>query len=347
MSGSSSDVGSPDVETVASRGRLRASRPPRPYTAPLHRLVAMLVYTAALAAWVVVVGLPNDPIGVFLWFWAAGVAWNIDAPRAYHLRFPSDWWPVLVALTVYWFTRGLADEIGMPVHVTEPIAADQWLNGLFGGSHTAIPTEELQRALCGDPCMRGSDPRWYDLVFSLVYTSHFLVGISMAVVLWVRNRTTWTLWMRRFLAINFAGLVIYFAYPMAPPWMASRDGLLPPLPRITSRGFSDIGLERANIVLQGMANPVAAMPSLHAGVAFLVAFWGIWRLRTPLRHLLIIYPLLMSFALVYFAEHYVIDLIAGGLLAALVMAGCRMWEVWRAGTKRKPQPEHEPIRPSR
>ena len=72
--------------------------------------------------------------------------------------------------------------------------------------------------------------------------------------------------------------------------------------------------------------PVAAMPSLHAGTAILVACYGIWRLRSPLRWLLLVYPALMCVALVYFAEHYVIDLIAGGALAVLVMVLASAWE---------------------
>jgi len=92
--------------------------------------------------------------------------------------------------------------------------------------------------------------------------------------------------MRRYLGLNLAALVIYLVYPMAPPWMASQDGFMGEVHRITSRGRSDLGLSRANMVLQGMGNPTAAMPSLHAGVSFLVAFYGIWRLRSVLRWLL-------------------------------------------------------------
>ena len=111
---------------------------------------------------------------------------------------------------------------------------------------------------------------------------------------------------------------------MAPPWMASELGYIDAdLPRITSRGWADLGLGRFDLVLQGVGNPVAAMPSLHAGIAFLVAMYGIWRLRSPLRWLLVLYPLAMSLALVYFAEHYVVDILAGAVLAAVVMVGVR------------------------
>ena len=75
------------------------------------------------------------------------------------------------------------------------------------------------------------------------------------------------------------------------------------------------------MVLLGMANKVAAMPSLHTGIAALVAFWAISRLRSPWRWLLLLYPVAMGLALCYFGEHYVIDEIAGVALAAAGDAG--------------------------
>ena len=51
----------------------------------------------------------------------------------------------------------------------------------------------LQEQLCGDPCLRESDPRWYDVFFTTVYASHFLTGLTIAAVLWVRKREEWLL----------------------------------------------------------------------------------------------------------------------------------------------------------
>ena len=65
---------------------------------------------------------------------------------------------------------------------------------------------------------------------------------------------------------------------------------------------------------------------LTAGSAFLVAFFAIWQLRSRWRFLLLLYPLAMSLALVYFGEHYVIDTIMGAVAAGVAMAGCWWWE---------------------
>jgi membrane-associated phospholipid phosphatase len=46
----------------------------------------------------------------------------------------------------------------------------------------------------------------------------------------------------------------------------------------------------------------------------------------------VLYPLAMGTALVYDGEHYVVDVLAGFTLTAVVMGGCALWERWRRGT---------------
>jgi membrane-associated phospholipid phosphatase len=292
-----------------------------PVTRRRARVVAMAVYAVALAAYTQSLGIPNDTVSVFAWLWFGTIAWNIEAPRRYHLRFVRDWSLPMVGLIIYFYSRGLTDELGLPVHYTMPIRFDEFVGG------GQLPTVALQHALCGEPCLRESDPRWYDVFFTTVYASHFLTGLTIAAVLWVRKREEWLLWMRRYVTISFGALAVYILYPMAPPWMASEDGYIhEAIPRLTGRGWRDLGLGRFDLVLQGVGNPVAAMPSLHAGITFLVAMYGIWRLRTPLRFLLVLYPLAMCVTLVYYGEHYVVDVLAGAVLAGLVMVGCGLWE---------------------
>jgi membrane-associated phospholipid phosphatase len=299
---------------------------PRPVTRPAYRALAMTVYAVLLATYSHLLGIPNDTISVFIWLWLGTIAWHVEAPRRYHLRFVRDWSLPMVGMVIYFYSRGLTDNLGLAsVHYTMPIRFDEWVGG---GS---LPTEQLQHALCGDPCLRGSDPRWYDVFFTTIYASHFLTGLTIAAVLWIRKRAEWLLWMRRYLTINFGALACYILYPMAPPWMASEEGYVrEAIPRLTGRGWRDLGLGRFDLVLQGVGNPVAAMPSLHAGITFLVAMYGIWRLRSPLRFLLVLYPLAMCTTLVYYGEHYVVDVLAGAVLAGLVMVACGLWEQRRA-----------------
>ncbi len=305
------------------------------------RVGALTAYGALLGAWVGVIGVPNDTLQVFAWLWLGTVAWNVRAPWRSHLGFLRDWWLPVAGLVVYFFSRGLTDELGLGVHVHEPIALDRWLGA------GVTPTERLQAAWCGNPCVQDSPPRLFDLYFTTVYATHFVAGLTIAAVLWVRSRSEWQGWMRRLLSINFAALAVYIAYPVAPPWMASQMGDLGPAARITGRGWSEIGLERVDLVLQGVGNPVAAMPSLHAGMSVLIATYGVHRLRSAWRWLLVVYPVSMSTALVYYAEHYVVDILAGVLLAWLVLAGASAWERSRRAVPPAGHEEAVAVRPTR
>ncbi|MCW2789717.1 MAG: inositol phosphorylceramide synthase [Aeromicrobium sp.] len=287
---------------------------------------ALLAYAILFALGIVLIGVPTDPFQLFFWLWLVTIAYDVRAPWRAHLRFPRDWWPVFAGLILYLYSRGLSDEvISMPVHWTMPIRVDEWLGG------GTLPTERLQDLLCASPCTADTPPRWYDEVFTTVYFTHFVAGLTLAVVLWLRSRAAWVQWMRRYLVINFSALVIYVLYPMAPPWLAAKEGYVDAsLPRLTGRGWDDLGLGGFHVALAKVGNPVAAMPSLHGGLAMLLALYGIARLRSAWRWLLLVYPLLMATALVYYAEHYVIDLFAGWALAGIVMIGCTWWERRRA-----------------
>lgn len=296
--------------------------PPNRATRPWVRGASLSAYLVLLGFWISSFGVPSDAVQIFVWLWLATIAWNVEAPPRYHLVFLRDWWVPMAALIVYFYSRGLADEVlRMPVHIQMPISVDTWLGG------GELPSHALQERLCGSPCDPDSEPRWFDLMFAVVYTTHFVVGLTLAMVLWLWNRGEWKKWMRRYVGANLAALVVYLLYPMAPPWMASEEGYLThEVFRITHRGWEEVGLGRFHLVLTGVGNPVAAMPSLHAGIAFLIAMYAIQRLRSPLRWLLLVYPLLMSVGLVYFGEHYVIDIVAGAALAAAVLAACSWWE---------------------
>jgi hypothetical protein len=290
----------------------------------MSRPVAGLLYVAALVTWSATVGIPNDPVGILLWGW---LALRIVGR---HQGLWRDWWPYVAAMTAYWFLRGLADETFVGTRFDYTVRFDRWLGGLWGDGRT--PTEQLQDAWCGTPCLRSGDWGWWDLALNTVYASHFYVGMLLGITLWVRHREAWRAWMGRYVTLWFVGLAGYFLVPTAPPWLGIGAA------RITSRSWNDLGLERQNMVLLGMANQVAAMPSLHTGISALVAFWAVSRLRHPARWLLLLYPVAMGVALCYFGEHYVIDEIAGVAAAGLVMAA---W-AWRDSRHRAVRGQGQP-----
>jgi len=128
----------------------------------------------------------------------------------------------------------------------------------------------------------------------------------------------------RFTILCAAAVICFAVFPTAPPWMASDNGHLGEVIRPVGRGWARISFPVAGTWLdegRAAANPVAAVPSLHTAFASLVALtlWSRTRSRV-LRGLLVAYPVAMAFVLVYGAEHYVVDCLAGVAFLGLAVA---------------------------
>lgn len=266
-----------------------------------------------------------------------------------------DWLPFALVLVVYDLSRGAAALLGAPTLWHFQPQADRWL--FFG----TVPTVWLQERI------KMPQPPWWEVIISGIYMSFFVLPYVVAAVLWLRNRSDWAAFVRRFVALSFAALVVYIVLPAAPPWAAARctpddvaggpanphcmftspagvphGGLLGAMhrsqpsaqlfvERISTRGWGTLHLQSAGALVnsgQASVNLVAAIPSLHAAVTAMTSIF-LWRLvRARWRPLLLAYPLAMAFVLVYSAEHFVVDILLGWALALVVVASIRAVESW-------------------
>ena len=124
------------------------------------------------------------------------------------------------------------------------------------------------------------------------------------------------------------GFATFALFPAAPPWLASREGEL----EWTTRSIGPISghIPFVSVSFEGLfergseyANPVAAVPSLHAAYTLLITLF-LWRSARRARPFLAVYPVAMAFALVYTAEHYVVDILLGWAYAVAAL-----WAVHR------------------
>ena len=302
------------------------------------RIGAMLIYVVVTALYLrSTKAIPSDREIIAGWILGFALVATIGRTRRDVLVTLASWVPFLLALFLYDFARAVGHWIDAPLAVTPQITVDRWLGG--GRLWTTrlqewlvspkaglgrLSIAESERILKTD----GSTVRWYDVVVSAVYQSHFLVPYLTAGVLW-RTRTRWRWYAGSFVAVNFVSCAIFALYATAPPWYAARQGLIDPFPRVLAgRAWSHVGLNFASRVIekgQGTVNPFAAIPSLHSAQALLVCvfLWGVvWK---PLRPLLVLFPVTMAFALVYSGEHYLIDVFAGwGMVALALTVGWRL-----------------------
>ena len=121
----------------------------------------------------------------------------------------------------------------------------------------------------------------WDVGFTLVYTSYFIVPFVLAGVLWARDRPAFLAFTKRFVTLALAGLTTYILFPAAPPWMAAEMGLLENVHRTTAEGWQVLGVGTAGLFSEGQAsvNLVAAVPSLHSAFTALVAMFLWSRVR--------------------------------------------------------------------
>jgi hypothetical protein len=288
--------------------------------------IALGLYALAAVVAVFFLGVPKGRQMVFAWVLLGLVAASAAHPKQGVKDLIRDWLPLFIVLATYDQLRALATHTGIAAHVTPMIKFDQFL---FGGN---TPTVWLQQHLFDQNHLHA-----WDYLFCVVYTSHFIAPIAIAGVLWARNRTRYRAYVIRIVALFYAAFATYLLFPAAPPWLASKQHHIAATVRIQDIVWKSIGLKTATVVVNGggkLVNEVAAVPSLHAACPALIClfFWPTARKGT--RVFLVAYVLAMGFALVYFAEHWVFDILLGWMYAAAVM-GISAWVGKRRAQRRE------------
>jgi membrane-associated phospholipid phosphatase len=135
-----------------------------------------------------------------------------------------------------------------------------------------------------------------------------VIGLAL---LWVylRRHEHFTRFRNTILLANIVGLVGFWVWPTAPPWMFPAEGFV-------------AGVNHSSALLQSLANPYAAMPSLHAADALIVAWFLVASSRTIwAKAMWALWPLWVWFCVVATANHYLLDVLAGiGVALAAVLA---------------------------
>ena len=157
--------------------------------------------------------------------------------------------------------------------------------------------------------------------FAYVY-SHWPVMIAVAVWLFLRRPQLYYLIRNAFLITAAIALVVYFAFPVAPPWRVTDDVVyaLQYSPFVARSSDSALG------------NPYAAVPSLRVGVDLLLAL-GLF-LAFPgskFRYLFFLFPLMAWTSTVTTGMHYIIDGAAGMCVASIAfLSSAGLHRTWQS-----------------
>ncbi len=203
---------------------------------------------------------------------------------------------VAVGIVVYFRIRGITDasvDVARS-HAHDIVSVERWLGlDLEGAIQAPVASSEALATAANWVYVWGHWP------------------VSLATMVWLvwQHRDGFRRLRDGMLVSGFLGMAVFVSYPVAPP-------------RLVDLGLVDTVTESSEAYryLQPPAfvNQYAAMPSLHAGWDLLVGLAIVSAAATVgLRVVGVLMPVLMVWAVVATANHYVIDVVAGIALALL------------------------------
>lgn len=220
--------------------------------------------------------------------------------------FLLEWIPFIIIFLSYEFLRGIADHLNQTVNYSFAIWGDQTFFG-------PLPSNWLQQHL-----YRPGTLNWYDYLSTIIYFLHFVLPLSFAFLLWIKNRASFRKFVGGFLVLSYTGLLTYVAFPAAPPWLASDNGYIPHVYKILNITFQTFPekLNIPSIYTSFDSNPVAAFPSLHAAYPLLILLFAV-KFFGKKGLIFLPYVLAVWFSIVYMGEHYVTDIVGGIIYTVL------------------------------
>ena len=146
------------------------------------------------------------------------------------------------------------------------------------------------------------------------WLSQFVVVGGALLWIYLRRNAAYARLRNTLIAVNTLGLVGYVALPTAPPRLVPGLGVADTL-------ASSEPLNEGSGLVHLLANPYAAMPSLHAADALIVGLVLAAVVRAwPLRALCLLWPVWVWFSLLATGNHFWLDVAAGAALGALGIA---------------------------
>jgi len=213
--------------------------------------------------------------------------------------------------------------------VRYPIVIDRAIGG------GRLPNSRLQSRM-----MRPGEPiTALDRTLTFAHWAWFFEPHLVLLFILARDEKRFVRAARQMAAAFDLGCAAYIAFPTAPPWWAAANGYTGD--EQVHRRMVDVGEQTWGSAWPALyetvdGNPWAAMPSLHFGASVLAAI--LLTESSPRAGVAgWTYAGVLGIALVYLGEHYVIDLLAGLGLVALVRLGEPLLEPLSMAVSRRVQ----------
>ena len=153
--------------------------------------------------------------------------------------------------------------------------------------------------------------------------SHFTITSITLAFIYLRRNASFYFIRNMFMVAMGIALVLYAAYPTAPPRFMPEWGFADSVARFT-------GLTAEGSSADALYNPFAAVPSMHVAFALMLGVpMASMSSRRWVKALWLAYPLFVSFVVVATANHWWFDAFLGGLTAAVAAAAALVFARWR------------------
>ncbi|HEV2888022.1 MAG TPA: phosphatase PAP2 family protein [Jatrophihabitans sp.] len=205
---------------------------------------------------------------------------------------------VLLLLWAYDMVRGHAEvrEVAALRNGRQLLDVERWLHIDVELSANLWTTQRTALALVAS--------YWYQF-------AHLSVTLAMLVWCWWRRAHSYRRARNALVLTNVFGLAIFLVYPAAPPRFLPGFGFVD---AVANAGF---GPTHGGPVT---ADQFGAFPSLHLAWAVWTAVVAYRLVRSQaLRRLWLCYPLITAVVVVVTGNHYLLDILAGGLIALVTL----------------------------
>jgi membrane-associated phospholipid phosphatase len=219
------------------------------------------------------------------------------------------------------FQIGLVISLAEVYRLLRRLIPTDWPQAIANAQHV----EQLERV--GHFAWEETIQEWFlrfpDLVKGMNWfylSSHFIVTGAFFVWLYWRDREGFSIFRDGFLLATAIALVIHWRFPTAPPRLADL-GI-----KDTIDLYSGVNIGKPHH--ERFSNPVAAVPSLHAGWALALGTGLVLYARSYLLKVVgVLYPSAVMLTIVVTGNHFIFDAVAGALVMAVGFAATAPFRV--------------------
>ena len=153
--------------------------------------------------------------------------------------------------------------------------------------------------------------------------SHFAITTVTLAYIYLRRNASFYFIRNMFMVAMGIALVLYAAYPTAPPRFLPEWGFSDSVAQLT-------GLTAEGSSADALYNPFAAVPSMHVAFALMLAApMATMTSRRWVKAFWLSYPALVTFVVVATANHWWFDAFTGALTAAVAAFAALLFARWR------------------